>query len=230
MNRIVILLLVSLSLVSARPAAALPPPTIPTESVPADTPPPVKQAIEQLCERNPRTQSGALERLEQAGPAASSAVPFLMSMLPQIRPGWMVLFGSDSPDDHAGYTLLHTLAAIGEPAVGPLVEALRDKNPLVRAGAAYALTMVRQSLPAAPLLAALRDPDARVREFAAEGLNHASSYSRFRSIPSRRTRNCPRRSRPGSTTSRSSTSRTSATALVSGVSRTTRAWSRSSSP
>jgi len=168
-RRATVLPVAVLIIASAQLAAALPAPTTPKQSIPADAPSQVKQAIDQLYAEDSQAQSAALEKLEYEGPAASSAVPFLMSMLHKIRPGWFV-FLADSADDRAGYRLLHTLASIGKAAVDPLVESLQDKNPLVRAGAADTLSLTRAPVPAAPLLSALRDPDARVREHATHAL------------------------------------------------------------
>jgi HEAT repeat protein len=159
-----------LALASAELGLALPPPTIARESIPADAPSMVKQAIAQLYLEDSQEQTAALEALEEEGAAAYAAVPFLMAMLPRITPGWLVLM-ADSADDQAGYQLLHTLAAIGRPAVGPLVEALGDKRSIVRAGAAYALSLTRAPVPVAPLLSALHDPDPRVREYAVDAVS-----------------------------------------------------------
>jgi len=55
------------------------------------------------------------------------------------------------------------LIKIGEPAVVPLIGALRDKEPLARRGAANALGHLRDSRAVEPLMAALRDGEASVR-------------------------------------------------------------------
>jgi HEAT repeat protein len=62
------------------------------------------------------------------------------------------------------------LGKIGEPAVEPLIGALRDENRLVRRRAAEALGEIRDARAVEPLIGALRDRDSWVRRRAAEAL------------------------------------------------------------
>ncbi|MER3501614.1 MAG: PBS lyase [Candidatus Fervidibacterota bacterium] len=64
---------------------------------------------------------------------------------------------------------IEALVKIGEPAVEPLIEALRDRDWEVRWAAAYALGKIGK--PAVePLIEALRDRDGKVRRAAADAL------------------------------------------------------------
>jgi len=62
------------------------------------------------------------------------------------------------------------LVAIGSPAVGPLVGALKDRRQMVRWEAAKALGEIADPSAAAAMVTILEDEDAGVRWLAAEGL------------------------------------------------------------
>ena len=62
------------------------------------------------------------------------------------------------------------LANIGQLAVEPLIGVLKDKSPMVRSHAAIALGAIRDSRAAAPLAAALADEDGLVASHAAKAL------------------------------------------------------------
>lgn len=67
------------------------------------------------------------------------------------------------PSYDEALTLLHDLVGMGEPAVAPLLDALRSTDPALRAHAAFALGRLRSPQAVGPLLAALNDlvPDMR---------------------------------------------------------------------
>jgi HEAT repeat protein len=62
------------------------------------------------------------------------------------------------------------LAGAGKDAVSPLIEALTDKHPGVRAGAAYALGKIGDLQAAPPLIDHLQDPNENVRSITASAL------------------------------------------------------------
>lgn len=62
------------------------------------------------------------------------------------------------------------LAKIGEPAVAPLIQALRDKDSWIRNGAARALAEIRDARAVEPLIRALEDEDDNVQTEAAYAL------------------------------------------------------------
>jgi len=64
------------------------------------------------------------------------------------------------------------LAKIGEPALGPLIGALKDQNKDVRSNAAMALLIMKDYRAVEPLIAALRDPDNYVRHRVSSALSH----------------------------------------------------------
>jgi HEAT repeat protein len=64
------------------------------------------------------------------------------------------------------------LAKIGEPALGPLISALKEQNKYVRGNAAMALLIMKDYRAVEPLIAALRDPDNYVRHRASSALSH----------------------------------------------------------
>ena len=65
---------------------------------------------------------------------------------------------------------LSVLLQIGEPAVEPLIQALKDSNSTIRSKAAYALGEIRDARAAEPLVQALEDEDEEVRKAAREAL------------------------------------------------------------
>ena len=69
------------------------------------------------------------------------------------------------------------LGAIGEPAIAPLIEAMGDKNPEVRACAADALTRIDDPRAFAPLCKALGDASPIVRLSAAQALGTKGSQA-----------------------------------------------------
>jgi HEAT repeat protein len=73
-------------------------------------------------------------------------------------------------DQVGGYGVVQTLVKMGQPAVEPLIAALRDPRPLVSMHAAEALGQIQDVRAVEPLIAALSDPRDGVRMFAARAL------------------------------------------------------------
>lgn len=73
-------------------------------------------------------------------------------------------------DMNVSYPSYEALCEIGEPAVDPLVKALKDDNPSVRSYAAGALGMIGDPKATDPLIEALKDKDPGVRIAAARAL------------------------------------------------------------
>ena len=183
--------LVALVLLVGAMGQAIPPPTISKDAISPDAPPEVRQAIEQLY-GDSMSQSEALEGMRHYGREAAFAMPFLASMLRSAQPGWTDFENETMEDvpglDLPGLDLLVLLSELGPDAWETLSEALRDKNPNVRAGAAYALgQMQSMAMPAGSaetarawellaaaletqLIHATHDPDPRVRGFAVRAL------------------------------------------------------------
>ena len=67
-------------------------------------------------------------------------------------------------------TILNDLVVLGPPAVGPLIEALKDEHPVVRYCAAMALDALGDARAIEPLAGALNKENASVRRAAALGL------------------------------------------------------------
>ncbi|MDW8068122.1 MAG: P-loop NTPase fold protein [Anaerolineae bacterium] len=80
------------------------------------------------------------------------------------------------------------LINIGPPALGPLVEALRDADAGVRWAAAEALGAIRDPAAVGPLVEALRDADAGVRQAAEEALEKIGSPIGLKAVEEARKR------------------------------------------
>lgn len=81
------------------------------------------------------------------------------------------LIGSlGNEDKDVAYASTYALIDIGEPAVSPLIEALKDENPQVRSFAALALGEIRDTKAVEPLIEILDDPSPEVRMNAAYSL------------------------------------------------------------
>jgi len=73
-------------------------------------------------------------------------------------------------DQASGYGVVQTLVKLGQPAVEPLITALRDPRPLVRMHAAEALGQMQDTRAVEPLIAALKDSQDSLRTSAARAL------------------------------------------------------------
>jgi HEAT repeat protein len=110
--------------------------------------PAVPPLIELLNVKDEPLRARAASALGEIGPPARGAIPALIELL-------------RLPDRETRENVATALAGIGPEAVEPLTQALRDRDPKVRGGAAFALEKLgAQAKPAIPaLVAALSDPD-----------------------------------------------------------------------
>jgi HEAT repeat protein len=96
------------------------------------------------------------------------AVPALMSSL---------------RDDYIANFAIHAIMGIGEPALLPLIDALKDTDSGVRSWVVIALSALSDRRTVEPLIDILKDEDTSVRQFAAEALGKIGDE---RSIPALR--------------------------------------------
>jgi HEAT repeat protein len=117
----------------------------------------IKIALEQLlmASQKPRTVKSARKskRAEKAYGIYSSLIKSL-----------------SSPDGSKRQEAAEKLAGAGKDAVSPLIEALTDTHPGVRAGAAYALGKIGDLQAVSPLIDLLQDPNENVRSITASAL------------------------------------------------------------
>jgi len=170
-------------LVVALSACAAAQTVVPKEKIPADAPPEVKGLIEQLYVSNPvylaRTAS-SLGTLAALGKDATASIPFLVGILYDDRPlkivtsyGGMQLCSpnpqipcpiSGEPTT-AGRQAAAALSRFGEPALQPLLQALRTglpsrddrKSSYVQETAVYALGLMKDKRAADELLQAVNE-------------------------------------------------------------------------
>jgi HEAT repeat protein len=140
--------------------------------------PRAKAFVPTLCEilRNPGRSAriSAAERLAAIGPEAQGAVPSLIQALGRRNPVFSA--DEDVPGKAAG-----ALSRIGAVAVPALVQALKDEDSLVRAGAADALGRIgsRAASAVPALVEALRDERMIVRASAAMALKRMGPAAAF---------------------------------------------------
>jgi hypothetical protein len=94
-------------------------PKIPKEDIPSNIPADVREQIERLYSSDPAERAEGAYNLKEMGARAVPAIPFLIGML-----------GDDNTVEPP--PVAWTLEKIGTSAVAPLIEALKDKNLLVR--------------------------------------------------------------------------------------------------
>jgi HEAT repeat protein len=156
-------------------------PQIPKEEIPTNIASDVKEQIEMLYSHNAIERGHAAHCLGRMKEKAVPAIPFLIEILDnetklQWQKQWegMKIPGrATSPSREAA----DALGKIGEPAVEPLIEALKDKDPTVRKRVAEALMKIGDARAVMPLNAALKDEDAGVRTRAAIALTMAGHTS-----------------------------------------------------
>ena len=73
-------------------------------------------------------------------------------------------------DEQAVTMAVSELGRMGAPAVGPLIAALTDKDPRVRAGAARALGEIKDTRAVGPLFMALTDKESKVQDEALQAV------------------------------------------------------------
>jgi HEAT repeat protein len=134
--------------------------TLPRTALPADMPPEVRRAVEGLYSPDRVTRVTAAYTVGQGGPAAVSAIPFLVNLLPDhggMNDYKLVYWAApDAPwaDEitSPGREAAKALVRIGLPAVDPLLAALKTMPELPgRVNAMYALGCFRDKR-AVPLL------------------------------------------------------------------------------
>jgi len=136
----------------------------------------VEPLIEALKDSDKDVQKGAAKALGEIGD--ERAVEPLIEALRHIyypdHIGWedryMGEFDDWIGDMHLQGVVERALVKIGEPAVEPLIQALKDGYSHVREGAAKALGEIGDIRAVEPLIQALKDEDSDVRKIAAEAL------------------------------------------------------------
>lgn len=109
------------------------------KDIPADIPSEVRLEIEKLYSGDPKVRGKGAKNLGEMGAKASAAVPYLVAILGDQEK--YILYQDEvatwrsSPNVDAEYALRQ----IGDATVGPLIEALKHNDPVVREKAASAL-------------------------------------------------------------------------------------------
>jgi HEAT repeat protein len=140
--------------------------------------------IKGLSSADPVVRADSACALGKMGSSAAQAVPHLIRLLgdaERVDPKHLCPRGiwddqsgqpefQQSKEASPGEAATHALILIGEPAVEPLIAALRDDLWIVRKNAAWALAELRDARAAEPLIAALKDQAWQVRAHAAVAL------------------------------------------------------------
>ena len=145
-------------------------PRILSENLPKNIQPEVSQLIEKLHSEDPGERGKALIKFGEIGQKAVPAIPFIIGMLSDTKSFSVQNQTSLVETSVLSKEAIKVLTIIGQPAVEPLIKALRDKNGIVRTNAAEALGEIKDKRALDPLITALEDDDATVRQFAAEAL------------------------------------------------------------
>lgn len=123
-----------------------------------EIPPELRVFVQALYSNDPRERVSASLRLGQMGVAAADAIPYLIDSLGDES---AVAFCSlQLPQSFPNYTTpfaeaKKALSRIGEPAVAPLIQALKDKRKGVQTGAAGALGLIKDKRAVKPLIEAM---------------------------------------------------------------------------
>lgn len=149
--------------------------------------PDVAGKIKELSSADASRRVAAACALAGMGARAASAVPALVRLLADdaaVNPE-LICYRGIEPSTGAefeglrkpspGEAATQALISIGEPAVEPLIEALKEKQPQARKNAAWALAEIRDERAAAALVKALGDETWQVRAFASIGLGELRS-------------------------------------------------------
>ena len=145
-------------------------PRILSEKLPENIQPNVGQLIEKLHSEDPGERGKALIKLGEIGRKAVPAIPSIIGMLSDTRSFSVQTQTSLVETSMLSREAIKVLIIIGQPAVEPLIKALRDKNKIVRKNAAEALGEIGDKRASEPLVTALEDDDGTVRQYAAEAL------------------------------------------------------------
>lgn len=134
----------------------------------------VRETIQQLGDEDPARRAEAARRLGQSTmcPHAASAVPRLIEMLGDREPYYEPSGYGPPHRLYPSFEAARALAAMGKPAVAPLVRALGDESAHVRHHAAFALSWSRAAGPeAVPALAlVVNDESSKARGCALRAL------------------------------------------------------------
>jgi len=117
----------------------------------------VDKLLQQLTDENPQSRMQAADALGQIRDVR--AVKILIAVLED-----------ENSSDRTQDLVAGALVSIGTPAVEPLIAVLKDKDPLVRMQAAYALGRIKDARAVGPLIGALKDENPIVRMQAADAL------------------------------------------------------------
>jgi HEAT repeat protein len=145
-------------------------PRILSENMQENIRPEVGQLIDKLHSEDLGERGNSLIKLGEMGRKAVPAIPSIIGMLSNNRS-----FSVQTQTSHVETSIfsreaIKVLIIIGQPAVEPLIKALRDKNIIVRKNATEALGEIGDKRASEPLINALEDDDGTVRQYAAEAL------------------------------------------------------------
>jgi hypothetical protein len=135
-----------------------------TSTMPGD----LKRKVEALYSPKPIDRVVAVLEIKGMGRKAVSAIPFLIALLGDSTA--VELGPTPSTWTCAGIEAARVLVKLGVPSVEPLIDALKDKEPLVRQRAAWVLGEIKDPRAIEPLIGALKDDDFIVRGNAASAL------------------------------------------------------------
>ncbi|MCF8051858.1 MAG: protein kinase [Desulfobacterales bacterium] len=151
------------------------------EEIPADVTSDVKEKIKKLNSSDAVECARAAHQLGRMGAKAEPAIPFLIEILSNDNKlQWQNQFQGMRISGRAtspGREAADALGSIGEPAVEPLIEALKREDSTARKRAIEALMRIGDVRSVEPFIAALKDKDSGVRNRAAIGLTRAGHTS-----------------------------------------------------
>src|SRR4030042_3888158 len=147
-------------------------PNIPKENIPSNLAPEVKAEAEGLYSPEAVKRAQAANKLGNMGEKAVPAIPLLIGILGDSAG---VEFKADpeakiAEHSSPGIEAAVALGKIGDPALEPLISALKDKNPNVRVLAAVALEELENPKAVDALIAVLTDENLDVQSSAARAL------------------------------------------------------------
>ncbi|HEV8482225.1 MAG TPA: HEAT repeat domain-containing protein [Blastocatellia bacterium] len=156
------------------------PPTIPVDQrEKSDVQVDLTEKIRALDSADPRVRAAAACALRSAGKSAAAAIPALVKMLADDTPvgsidceregSWRRGDGNVE-DNSPGKQAALALAEIGDEAIEPLINNLRQPDLHARKNSAFALGLIKNPHTVEPLIDSLRDASWQVRSQAAWGL------------------------------------------------------------
>ena len=141
------------------------------ENLPKNTHPEIRLLIERLYSKDSIERENALSKLGENGSKAIPAIPFIIGLLADTEPVARQIGATRFESTDVAKEAVKVLAKLGEPAVEPLIHALKDNNSIIRKNAAEALGDIRDKMAEGPLLTTLLDDgDGAVRKCSAEAL------------------------------------------------------------